>query len=104
MSFQNPRNQSISYLILNGGPFHHSRSDEELVLDVYKVLTQLNGFNVRVLDRVLDFADTHRPRTGRTTNLHFASSRDSLLLQLLNSKVWGGNQERHLDSVILGAK
>lgn len=80
MRFQNPRNQSISDLVLNGSSFHHSRSDEELVLDVHKVLAQLNGFDVRVLDRMLHFANTHRPRTSGTTYLHLTGTSNSLLL------------------------
>ena len=30
-----------------------SSGDEELILDVYKVLSSLDGFNIRVLNRML---------------------------------------------------
>lgn len=48
--------------------------------------------------------DAHRPGTDGSTNLNFAGSGNSEVLQLLRSKVRGGDQERHLDGVVLRSK
>lgn len=56
---------------------------------------------VSVLDRVFDVADAHRPRTDGAADLDLARARDALLLQLVRRELGRGQQERHLDRVVL---
>ena len=59
------------------------RRDEELVLDVYEMLRHLNGFQVRVLDRMLNaIGSSHRPGAGRATDLKLARAREAHVGQL----------------------
>lgn len=53
---------------------------------------------------MLDVSDTHRPGSDRSADLNFASTGDSKVLKLLRREVGSGNEERHLDGVILRAK
>lgn len=60
--------------------FNFRGRDEELILDVNKSFTQLDSFDIRILNRMLDVIDqTHRPIPTRPQSLHFARSTTSAI-------------------------
>lgn len=73
-------------------------------LDVDEVVAELDALDVGVLNRVLDVRDAHRPRADRAADLDLAGTGDALVLQLLGREVGRGEEERHLDGVVLNAK
>jgi hypothetical protein len=124
VSSQNPRHERVSNLVLyppkfisnpsisrsqilgltNDDSLNDSRSDEELILDIHKVLAQLNRLDVRVLNTMFSMRDTVGPRSDRATDLDLAGADDALFLQLARGEVGSGEEEGHLDGVVLRAQ
>lgn len=67
------------------------------------MVRELDGLAIGVLNRVFDVLDAHRPGTNRATNLNLTRASDALLVQLLRCKVRRGEEEGHMNGMVLVA-
>ena len=105
MSSNDATDECLSNKILNDCSPCLCAGDKELVFDVDKVLTHLNGLEIGILDAVFDGTRcAQTPRSCRSTDLRFASPRQVKLLELMRLKVGRRHEERHQSLVVLDAQ